>query len=110
MVSLICGNVNTKKRRRREERWRDKKERKLAEEGLLRNGKGVGVVEKIEGQVGMADAGVLLGSITDRLNSSSQGLRTPPRCFYGTSSSIALLRNHRGHHFPLEPKLHFLNF
>lgn len=40
---LICGNVNTKKRRKREERWRDKKERKLVEEGLLRNGKGVGV-------------------------------------------------------------------
>lgn len=30
--------------------------------------------------------------------------------FYGMSLSIALSRNHRGHHFPLEPKLHFLNF
>lgn len=57
MVSFICGNVNTKKRRRREERWRDKKERNLVEEGLLRNGKGVRVGSgEDKGQVDMIDA------------------------------------------------------
>lgn len=57
VVSFICGNVNTKKRRRREERWRHKKERNLVEEGLLRNGKGVRVGSgEDKGQVDMIDA------------------------------------------------------